>query len=164
MKPERAQQMVLRWVRFYTRGVPAPLGQRREEEIAVDMHDHIEYERTRGAHDRHIAISILSRTVRGIAADLSWRRQVATIKGKILKPNYPILALGSLLGVAAIVFGESDDAPGLVMLGLLVVVGALAFGLTPAIRKKSLLVGFVVGAVALTAIGATVAGWLENNF
>lgn len=35
-----------------------------------------------------------------------------------MKPNVPILALGRGVGVAAILFGESDDAPGLVLFGL----------------------------------------------
>ena len=164
MTPERAQGFVSRWVRFYTKGLPAPLAERRAEEIHADVHDQIEVERASGTRDQNIALNLTSRMVRGMVADLSWRRQIKPLKGDIVKPNYPILALGSMLGIAAIVFGEADDAPGLVMLGLLIVGGAITFGLTPAIRKKSLLLSFVLGAIALTAIGAGVAGWLENNF
>ncbi len=75
----------------------------------------------------------------------------------------PVLAVVAL-GVAAIVFGETDDAPGLVLLGLLFIVGAVAFAVMPSLRTTSRALGLVFGAIALTAVGATVAGWLENNF
>lgn len=68
------------------------------------------------------------------------------------------------LGIAAIVFGESDDAPGLVLLGLLFVAGAIAFWFKPALLSPARLAGFVIGAMALTAIGAFIAGWLEDSF
>ena len=70
----------------------------------------------------------------------------------------------ALLGLAAIVFGEADDAPGLVLLGLLFVSGSVLFGVKPGLRTKTNVVRFIVGAVAFTVIGAVIAGWLENNF
>ena len=73
-------------------------------------------------------------------------------------------AFAGVLGVAAMVFGEADDAPGLVLLGLLMVGGALAFGISPALRSRSRVVGFILGAIAVTAIISVVAGWLEDNF
>jgi hypothetical protein len=73
MTPERAAELVARWVRFYTRELPAPTAQRRVDEIDADLHDHIAHERSRGTGDRRIALSILSRMVRGLAADASWR-------------------------------------------------------------------------------------------
>ena len=73
MTPERTAELVGRWVRFYTRELPAPIAQRRVEEIDADLHDHIAHERSRGTSDRRIALSILSRMVRGLAADASWR-------------------------------------------------------------------------------------------
>jgi len=45
-----------------------------------------------------------------------------------------ILATG--IGVAAIVLGEADDSPGLQLLGVLVVVGTVAFGVRTAQRNK----------------------------
>ena len=74
----------------------------------------------------------------------------------------PVLA--GAFGVAAIIFGEADDAPGLVLFGLLIVGGALAFGLRPSLRSKSRVVAFVFAAIAITVIGSLFAGWLENNF
>lgn len=66
--------------------------------------------------------------------------------------------------MAAIVFGEADDAPGLVMLGFLIIVGALAVAVSPALRTKSRVVGLILGVIAVTVIGVGIAGWLENNF
>jgi hypothetical protein len=70
----------------------------------------------------------------------------------------------ALLGLAAIAFGEADDAPGLVMFGLFLIVGSAAFVAVPALRTRSRVVGFIIAAIALTAIGSGVAGWLENNY
>ena len=73
MTPERVAELVARWVRFYTRELPTPIAQRRVDEIDADLHDHVAHERSRGTSDRRIALSILSRMVRGLAADASWR-------------------------------------------------------------------------------------------
>ena len=40
------------------------------------------------------------------------------------------------IGVAAIVFGEADDAPGLVLFGLVFIVGAVALTLRTALRTR----------------------------
>jgi hypothetical protein len=77
MTPERMAELVARWVRFYTRELPTPIAQRRIDEIDADLHDHIAHERAEGTSDRRIALSILSRMVRGLAADASWRGQHA---------------------------------------------------------------------------------------
>ena len=73
MTPERVAKLVARWARFYTRELPTPIAERRVAEIDADLHDHIAHERARGTSDRRIALSILSRMVRGLAADASWR-------------------------------------------------------------------------------------------
>ena len=73
MTPERMAQLVARWVRFYTRDLSGPIAKRRIDEVDADVHNHIAHERARGTSDRRIALSILSRMVRGLAADTSWR-------------------------------------------------------------------------------------------
>ena len=73
MTPERMAVLVARWVRFYTRDLPAPIAERRIEEIDADLHEHIAHERAAGTGDRRIALSIASRMIRGLAADASWR-------------------------------------------------------------------------------------------
>ena len=73
MTPERAAELVARWARLYTRDLPDAVAQRRVDEIDADLHDHIAHEREHGSDDRRIALSVLSRMVRGLAGDASWR-------------------------------------------------------------------------------------------
>ena len=75
MTPKRMARLVARWVRFYTRGLPTPIAERRIGEIEADLRDHIAYECEQGTTDRRVAFSIVSRMARGLAADASWRRQ-----------------------------------------------------------------------------------------
>jgi len=70
-------ELVARWVRFYTRGLPAEIGQRRVDEVDADLHDHIAHERANGIGERRIARAVASRMVRGLAADAAWRRHQA---------------------------------------------------------------------------------------
>ena len=104
MTPEHIAELVARWVRFYTRGLPTPIAKRRIDEVDADVNDHVAHERARGTSDRRIALSILSRMVRGLAADTSWRgrhdkqksayrsaRGVALVTGFILL--MPLLAM-----------------------------------------------------------------------
>lgn len=191
MTPERMAELVTRWVRFYTRDLPAPIVRRRIDEIDADLHDHIEHERARGTAESRIARGIASRMVRGFAADVAWRGRQAkapavdeTIRtNKRLSRSAVRVALGvaivlslpavamlftdevvwsyadfllagvllttigvalelavrkagnvataigiATLGVAAGVLGEADDAPGLVLLGILLVLSACAVG------------------------------------
>ena len=121
MTPERMAKLVAWWVRFYTRDLPTPIAQRRINELDADLHDHIAHARAQGTSDRQIALSILSRTARGLTADASWRRRVRPLKGRPMNARLAILAIA--IGVAAIVLGGIDDAPGPQLLGVLLVVG-----------------------------------------
>jgi hypothetical protein len=203
MTPERAAELVARWVRFYTRDLPIPIAQRRADEIGADLHDHIAHERANGISDRRIALGIASRMVRGLAADATWRGRHAkaaahpsTLKeamktsmtlyrsavrvalGVAFILSLPMVAMlitddvvwsladfavaGVLLavigvalelavrkvgnlatalgiaavGIAAAMFGEADDAPGLVLLGILLIVSACALGVRTAQRSR----------------------------
>ena len=139
MTPERALELVARWVRFYTRELPTPIAQRRVDEIGADLHDHIAYERARGTSDRRIALSILSRMARGLTADASWRRRGRPVKGNLMKSFVAILATAlavAAIGVAAIVLGEADDSPGLQLLGVLFVIGAFALGVRTTAQRS----------------------------
>ena len=138
MTPERVAALVERWVRFYTRKLATPIARRRVDEIGADLHEHIAHERGHGTSDRRIALSILSRMVRGLTADAAWRRRVGPRKGRFMKPVLTILAalLATAIGVAAIVLGEADDSPGLQLLGVLLVIGTVALGVRTAQRGK----------------------------
>jgi len=190
MNPERMASLVARWVRFYTRDLPAPIAERRIDEIDADLHDHIAHDRAAGTSERRIALAVASRMVRGLAADAAWHRRqpkaaarrplhrsavrvavgVAVVlaiplvgmllsdgvawsvadfvaAGVLLATIGVVLELavrkaGNLLlalvvgglGVTAAVLGELDDAPGLVLLGLLLIVSACALGVRTARR------------------------------
>lgn len=81
MSPERATALVRRWVAVYVRDLPPALAERRVAEIEADLHDHVAHERARGTSDRRIAASVLSRAVRGLPDDASWRRAQAGRSG-----------------------------------------------------------------------------------
>ena len=194
MSPERAAGLVIRWVRFYTRDLPAPVARRRVAELEADVHDHIAHERAAGVGERRIARGIASRFVRGLMADAAWRgrqtklarlstqedtmhlskelrRSVVRVAlGVAIVTSLPLIAMQfrdemvwsladfvlvavvltvigvaielavrraggigaaigiAALGVAAALFGEADDAPGLVLLGLVLLATACALG------------------------------------
>ncbi len=203
MTAERMAAIVARWVRFYARDLPAPVAERRLEEIDADLHDHIAHERANGISDRRIALGIASRMVRGLAADATWRGRhakaaahpstleeamktsktlyrsaIRVALGVALILSLPLVAMlitddvvwsladfavaavllavigvalelavrkvGNLatalgiaaVGVAAAMFGEADDAPGLVLLGILLIVSACALGVRTAQRSR----------------------------
>jgi len=196
MTPERLAELVARWVRLYTRNLPPPVARRRIDEIDADLHDHIAHERAAGTRQWHIALSIVARMVRGLAADLSWRRRAiarpSTRKEAMMRSKRPavrvalatavILAVPLLamlftdgvdwgvfdfvfaavllggtglvlelaartprsfayraaavaIGAAAIVLGEADDAPGLVLFGCLLIIATVALAVRTAQRS-----------------------------
>jgi hypothetical protein len=110
MTPERMAELVARWVRFYTRNLPTPLAQRRIDEIDADLHDHIAHERAHGTSDRRIALSILSRMVRGLAADASWRGQHAQAGNTAYRSIIRIvLAAAFILSLPLLAMLTTDD-------------------------------------------------------
>ncbi|WP_154402878.1 hypothetical protein [Nocardioides speluncae] len=135
MTLERVVKVVERWVRAYTRGLPPSVAQRRADELGADLQDHIAHERARGVSDRRIALSILSRMVRGLAADTAWRAELLTGDPMERVPAaLPPLGLGLLVaavitvGVMPLVGGGAPIAG--------VVVG-LAAGLIYARRRRA---------------------------
>lgn len=164
MKPERTAGLVDRWISYYTRELPSPIAERRVDEIGADLLDHIQYERARSTSDVRIALSILSRMARGLAADVSWRRQVQTNEGDAMKRFAPILiaVLGLIVGIPAMLIGSADDAPGLVLLGLMFIAGTMVFALRPALRSRKWILGAIFGGAAVWIAVVLVAGWLEN--
>jgi len=126
MTPERMAALVAAWVRIYTRGLPAAIARRRMEELAADLHDHIAHERARGTDEGLIALGVGSRVVPGMVADASWRRHVQPSQGHHMHLLRTLIALVvAAIGVAAVMYGESGDAPELALLGMLLVAGTV---------------------------------------
>jgi hypothetical protein len=135
---DRAAHLVVRWVRCYTRQLPVTVAERRLDEIRCDLHDHLTYERARGTRDGHIALSVLSRMARGLPADAIWRGRIRPWTGDIVKSFAAVLAAGLALaavGVLAILYGSGDDSPGLVLIGVLLIVGAFVIGVRTGHRR-----------------------------
>jgi hypothetical protein len=176
MTPERAAELVARWVRFYTRDLPTAIAERRINEIDADLHDHIAHERAQGTSDRRTALSILSRMVRGLAADASWRGRHA--KATTDPPSAPEKAMtkhktayrsGLGLAIATALFllwsmaavgiiGEEGDRADLMYFGVLAVgiIGAVIARFRPHGMARALLATAL--AQALVAVIALIAG------
>jgi hypothetical protein len=152
MTPERMAELVARWVRFYTRDLPTPIAQRRVDEIAADLHDQIAHERADGTSERRIALGIVSRTARGLAADAAWRgRAKATAARSYRSVRVALPALLLLLPLLAmqitdeVVWNLADFAAA----GALLVGTGLAYQL--AARKAGNSAYRVAFAIALAA-------------
>lgn len=138
MTPQQAAALVTRWVRCYTRQLPAPIAARRVDEISADLHDHIAYEQARGTSDRRIALGVLSRMIRGLAADASWRSRIRPWSGDLMRSFAAVLAAAlaiAAVGVLALLYGSVDDSPGLVLIGVLLIVGSFALGVRTGHRR-----------------------------
>ena len=180
MTPERLAVLVGRWVRFYTRDLPAPVAQRRVDEIDADLHDHIVHERDHGTHDRRIALGVLSRMVRGLPADASWREHQiranldhppslqAAIRTRKLAYRTGIgvavasvLLLYWIIGAVGLIGVEGDRAD-MMYLGVfgVGVLGAVIARLRPYGMARVLLAMALVQ--ALVAVIALIAGKHEN--
>jgi hypothetical protein len=160
--PDAAARLVMRWVRAYTRGLPARVAQRRVEEIGSDLHDHFAHGRALGTSDRRVAVEVLWRMVRGMSADLVWRRQHRPVRGDLMKPYVAILGAALLFAALALAF----DSPILVMIAVALVVadgiGVFLVGARAA-QQGSFLVPFLAtltGAMLLAAlaVGAIIVG------
>jgi len=164
MSLDRAVGAVSRWVALYTAGLPASVAHRRREELDADLADHIDHARARGVPDARIARQLLSRMLRGAAADVSWRsherRTHATREGSVTSTNRSVLRVGIfVLTMLAIPFTAtiaSDEAGwgvfDFVLAGvLLAVIGACFEGARR--RRGSLMVGLTVAVLGVAAAG-----------
>jgi hypothetical protein len=69
----RASALVRRWVALYTRGLTPDVREARREEIEADLWSQTEDQRRSGALSGAGSTAILSRLVRGLWADITWR-------------------------------------------------------------------------------------------
>ena len=65
---------VKRWCALYTRGLPPEVAESRQEELAADLLDQIEWSTDRGMSHEATDRALTWRAVRGAPSDLAWRR------------------------------------------------------------------------------------------
>ena len=98
--------LILRWVAFYTRGLPHGVADARRDEIASDIYEQSANLQLGVAARRRLAASLAFRAVRGIAADVAWRNTQSqrSRHERHAMPNNsprPRKALGALVTVVA---------------------------------------------------------------
>lgn len=152
------------WTRFYTRGLPTEVGERRFAEVESDL-----WEQLHGPTD-HATRSVLGRTIRGIHDDVWWRYRTlldqrgARQRSHDMNTTTPrtwwtpvTMVLGivmATMGLLGLAFGEASGGAGVRLaaaippaLGGLVVLGGLA------VRRQRLVSGsrMVIGGAVLAA-------------
>lgn len=73
MTPAFASRLVRRWVRLYTRGLPAEVRRNRCDEIESDLWSQNQDALANEGQDASLAAEIFTRLVLGVAADVDWR-------------------------------------------------------------------------------------------
>jgi hypothetical protein len=58
---------------------------------------------------------------------------LATVTNLVMSPG--LVAIGVAIGAAGIYIGDTDDAPGAALIGILLMIGAVALGVRTARRK-----------------------------
>lgn len=140
------------WTNQYTRGLPAEVRDRRVAEIASDLHDHACSGELGEA--RTLRLEIGWRAVRGIPADVSWRRQErramtnatrelgdtplrnawAVVTQSWFAPIAVLLGVFDLLASIAVIADDTSKMPGQAVGP--VVMTALALGLFAGLRLR----------------------------
>ena len=70
---ERADALAMRWVFYYTRGLPAKVAYPRRDELESDLWEQRHEAREHGFSDVAIAASMARRVLTGMPADVTWR-------------------------------------------------------------------------------------------
>jgi hypothetical protein len=170
MTPEAVARLVAHWVRAYTRGLPPLIAARRVEEIEADIDEHIAHARGAGRPPAGIALDVLSRMIRGLPADIEWRRHEqrralavrpsarggSMITSKTAYRIAAVIALGTALllvwGVSAMgVIGAEGDPFDLLYIAV------LAVGLIGAVVVRFRPEGMVLVLVAMAVTQAAIA-------
>jgi hypothetical protein len=161
--PERAGSWVARWVRLYTRGLPAPVADRRREEIAADLQDQIAHARARQVPDGRIALEVLARALRGVAADVAWRRSRPKAR-RPLRRSVLRVALGVALVLSLPLVAMQLDESVVWSLADFVVAGVLLAVVGAVVEAAARAAGNLLLALAVGALGilAGVAGQADD--
>jgi peptidoglycan/LPS O-acetylase OafA/YrhL len=173
-----AATLVRRWVRLYTRGLPAHLRDARRAEIECDLWSQTEEAELVGRAPNSVGIEMLARLVLGIPADIGWRQShrggsvPSAAKEIRMREPFSHRAL-TVLGAAWAVLGLVFSVAGLVQIqenrfrdpadavwiasveavvmiaGVMVaLVGLLLIGRNPMAGRTAALVGAAVAGVA----------------
>ena len=135
----RAADLVMRWAEIYTRGLePAAAGARRDE-LASDLWEH-------AAHEPRAGAAMLSRAIRGVPADLSWRYE----QQRRMLAGVPRLQRVVSGGVGALVVAA---ASALVVFGVAVITRTSALAVRGAILPFSETALWVFGLTGLAVFG-----------
>lgn len=106
---ERAARATLHWTLRYTGGLDPDVAADRQHEILSDLHEHTAWATEAGNGERATARSIRARMLRGIPADLGWRR--AQLSGREgVRLSLPpadglLLAAVAVIGVVQVAVG-----------------------------------------------------------
>ena len=120
-----ACRLVEAWVRVYTLGLPGEHRRERVDLLRADLRDQAEDAATRGVGPTAIATGLLSRWLRGVPADLTWRLLdarclpsqplVLNLEGRTAMPARPIapafLAIAAGMSWAAVSVLALDTLP-----------------------------------------------------
>ena len=111
---ERAARATLHWSLRYTSGLDPLVAADRQAEILSDLHEHTAWATKAGIGERATARSIRIRMLRGIPADLGWRRaQLTGREGIRLSPprvDGLLLASVAVIGIVQVAAEEKAAA------------------------------------------------------
>lgn len=91
----RSVRLVQRWGEVYLAELDPVVAGERRGEIASDLYEHAAWAQERGESAGRVGRAILWRAIRGVAADLSWRREVLRADPS----SGPVRSLGLVAGV-----------------------------------------------------------------
>ncbi|GGI43967.1 uncharacterized membrane protein YgdD (TMEM256/DUF423 family) [Agromyces flavus] len=106
---ERAARATLRWSVRYTAGLDPLVAVRRQEEILSDLHEHAAWATEAGTSPRATARSLRARMLRGIPADLGWRRAQLSgregVRWSLPRTDGLLLAAVAAIGIVQVAVG-----------------------------------------------------------
>jgi hypothetical protein len=85
------------WVRTYTHGIPQAVRDDRRRELECDVWEHRACAQQAGVGRRATSFSIAARTIAGVPADLSWRRDM---KGAVMTAHTTVVDGRRRIGIA----------------------------------------------------------------
>ncbi|WP_353813536.1 hypothetical protein [Agromyces sp. SYSU T00266] len=111
---ERAARATLHWTLRYTGGLDPLVAADRQHEILSDLHEHTAWASDAGIGRRATARSIRTRMLRGIPADLGWRRAQLTgregIRFSLPRADGLLLAAVAVIGIVQVAVGAFTAA------------------------------------------------------